>query len=318
MKKELRTAGFSFALSGISLQDKVYAKETGARLPQLPYGWGTTNAGIADAAKLFDELRYPGVELADCAVDEGDTTWYLRCDASSDSSKLLMSAISASRYTDYPCDFGLQSEASLLPENLNSEQERVLLSCILLSPYPDKGFNYLKQTGFIEKYWPELYSLDDVDQSKEFHPEGNVWNHTMETFQHRKTPGKKGYDLSLSLGLLLHDTGKPIAASSGSKKFAGHAQLGEKMAYKFLHRLEYPSALIQDVCYLVRNHMMPAAMPRLPEFRFRQTIENPLFPLLMELYRCDESSSFKGLENYYESARYYQMWLRRRRNPWRG
>jgi poly(A) polymerase len=64
--------------------------------------------------------------------------------------------------------------------------------------------------------------------------------------------------------------------------------------------------------------MLPAAMPRLPLIRTQEAMESPLFPTLMELYRCDESSSFKGLDGYYESSRAYQSYLKHRRNPYRN
>jgi poly(A) polymerase len=178
----------------------------------------------------------------------------------------------------------------------------------------------LKSCGFIHEFWPEFARLDDVDHSKEFHPEGNVWNHTLETFRYRKpvARGNGAYDLRLSLGLLLHDTGKPLSASSGNRPFDGHAELGARVAQKFLERLEFDPSLIADVGYLVKNHMLPAALPRLPLSRTEKVMASPLFPTLMELYRCDESSSFKGLETYYESSAAYQAYLRYRRNPYRS
>jgi poly(A) polymerase len=195
----------------------------------------------------------------------------------------------------------------------NAEAQRVLLTGLLLSPRPDLGLELLKAAGFVESFWPELARLDNVDHSKEFHPEGNVWNHTLETFRYRK----KG-DLLLSLGLLLHDVGKPLAESSGSRRFDGHAELGAKAARKFLERLEFAAPLIADIFYLVKNHMLPAALPRLPLIRTEEILESPLFPTLLELYRCDESSSFKGLDGYYESSAAYQAYLRHRRNPYRS
>jgi poly(A) polymerase len=206
----------------------------------------------------------------------------------------------------------------------SQEIQRVLLTGILISPRPDCGLELLKAAGFLGEFWPELAGMDDVDHSKEFHPEGNVWKHTMETFRYRKTTGRpalrsrgKAYDLLLSLGLLLHDLGKPLAAASGSRRFDGHAELGARAAWKFLERLGYDPGMIQDVCYLVKNHMLPAALPRLPLTRTGEILESPLFPTLLELYRCDESSSFKGLEGYYESSAAYQAYLRYRRNPYR-
>jgi poly(A) polymerase len=197
-------------------------------------------------------------------------------------------------------------------------EQRILLMGLLDSPHPELGFEFLKLSGFVEKCWPELAILDNVDHSKEFHPEGNVWKHTMETFRHRKRGSRGGYELRLSLALLLHDSGKPLAESSGGQRFRAHAELGAIQARRFLDRLGFEVPLIDEVAWLVKNHMLPAAMPRLPLVRTREIMEAPLFPVLMELYRCDESSSFKGLEGYYKSSAAYQNYLKYRRNPYRS
>ena len=197
------------------------------------------------------------------------------------------------------------------------EEQRLLLCGLMTSPNPGMGLEFLKSKGFVDEHWPELAALDDVDHSKEFHPEGNAWKHTLETFRYRKATGG-AYDLRLSLGLLLHDTGKARAGAVGSRRFDGHAELGERQARRFLGRLGFEPALVADVCFLVRNHMLPAALPRLPLSRTESTMASPLFPALLELYRCDESSSFKGLNGYYESSAAYQSYLRYRRNPYRS
>jgi poly(A) polymerase len=197
------------------------------------------------------------------------------------------------------------------------EEQRVLLTGLLASPHPDFGLELLKTAGFIDEFWPELAELDNVDHSKEFHPEGNVWKHTLETFRYRK-PVQGSYDLRLSLGLLLHDTGKPLSESSGNRRFDGHAELGARRARRFLERLGFERNLTEDIFYLVKNHMLPAALPRLPLARTEEILHSPLFPVLLELYRCDESSSFKGLTGYYESSATYQSYLKHRRNPYRS
>jgi poly(A) polymerase len=192
------------------------------------------------------------------------------------------------------------------------------LSGILSSPNPAPGLELLKASDFIAELWPELAAMDGVNHAKEFHPEGNVWNHTLETFSHRKPLSGGGYDLRLSLGLLLHDAGKPLSSSSGNHRFDGHAELGARVARRFMERLEFEPVLTNDICYLVRNHMLPAALKRLPLVRTGEVMGSPLFPVLMELYRCDEASSFKGLDGYYENSAAYQTWLRNLRNPYRS
>jgi poly(A) polymerase len=199
------------------------------------------------------------------------------------------------------------------PRDFPLESQRDLLVLVLTGKAPERALGFLRACGFIEAYWPELEALAGVDQAKEFHPEGDVWAHTMETFRHRKLP-----DLRLSLGLLLHDAGKPQASASGGRKFDRHAELGTSTARRFLSRLGFPPALCDDVAYLVRYHMLPAALPRLPLERGIEGVDEPLFPLLLELYRCDELSSFKGPEGYYEACAAYRNHVKNVRNPWRN
>jgi poly(A) polymerase len=172
----------------------------------------------------------------------------------------------------------------------------------------------LKKAGFVDCYWPELSALDEVEQARDFHPEGNAWRHTLETFRYRKTPA-----LFLSLGLLLHDTGKAEASASGRHRFEAHAELGAAAARRFLRRLGFDEATVAGVAFLVRRHMLPAALPRLPlgkrglNVGIVETLTAPLFPTLLELYRSDEASSFKNLDNYHESAAAYRAWKKRQR-----
>jgi poly(A) polymerase len=261
-----------------------------------------------------------------------DQPWWTGLNAGADRCRALMdAALILARYVEGE-DAVLGQDPSPGPGELlrlldqlppgsppKPEAQRLLLGSLLVSARPDRGLELLKAAGFIREHWPELALLDGVDHSKEFHPEGNVWAHTLETFRYRKSlsHNRGAYDFRLSLGLLLHDSGKPLAANSGGNRFDGHAELGARVARKFLERLGYAPALIADIRYLVRNHMLPAALPRLPLAKTREILESPLFPTLLELYRCDESSSFKGLEGYYESSAAYQSYLRNRRNPYR-
>jgi len=216
-------------------------------------------------------------------------------------------------------------EINIIAENLRCsngetpgiEEQRMLLTGLLETANPSPGFELLNKSGYISNYWPELAMLNEVDQSKECHPEGNVWKHTMEALRHRK-PSSGGFDLRLSLGLLLHDSGKPFSKSTGNKRFDGHAELGGRQVRRFLKRLGFDNNLINDVYYLVRNHMLPAALPRLPLIRTGEIMASPLFPALLELYRCDESSSFKGLDDYYKSSAAYRTYLKHSRNPYRN
>ena len=137
------------------------------------------------------------------------------------------------------------------------EYQRLLLERILTGRAPEKGLRLLRETGVVDSWWPELAAMANVPHSKDHHPEGDVWEHTLATFAHRKSP-----DLMLSLGLLLHDVGKPRAVPQGDKRFFAHAEIGEHVGRRFLTRLGFAPRLIDGVAYLGRNHMMPAALGR--------------------------------------------------------
>ena len=369
--KEISAAGFPVYLHSLSAIDSYLGRKTAVAVEVL------CGADLADLARLFEGLRYPGAALADAAVESDGKTWYFRCEDPeqvrsyrhsftfldfyqdcttrrfydpNDIYPLLRSILKGA--DDAPAQWWKNANASADPcralfdgamilaryfpetgssainaiaagfRGLNgappgTEEQRLLLIRLLEAANPAPGFELLKRCGFIAAYWPELAILDDVDHSKEFHPEGNVWKHTMETLRYRKAQSG-GFDLRLSLGLLLHDIGKPLSESSGSRRFDGHAELGERQAYRFLQRLGFEASLIHDVCYLVRNHMLPAAVSRLPLIRTGEVMSSLLFPTLLELYRCDESSSFKGLDGYYRSSAAYQSYLKHRRNPYRS
>jgi poly(A) polymerase len=182
---------------------------------------------------------------------------------------------------------------------------------LLLSRSPEKGLALLESAGFVRDAWPELSAMTGIQHIKDFHPEGNVWEHTLEALKYRKRP-----DLTLSLALLLHDSGKPEAEGPGEKRFDGHSDLGAGMAVKFLRRMGFPDSLTEDVSFLVRYHMMPPALKALPPYRTERVLSSPLFPLLLELYRADLSSSYGDERGYFEACRFYQAYLRDKSNPY--
>jgi poly(A) polymerase len=379
---KLSDAGFPVYLHGFSAIDSYLGRNSTAAV------YVSCRADIADLARLFENLRYPGVEFADAAVDAaGGKTWYFQCGDSQDTGRrpgrstfsflefyqdcktrrfydpngiypylrFMRDGVKYGDSVSVPDALDAASLCSSINENgyrilfdaaimlaryfpqtsvkeINKiadrfagmdisppgmEEQRLLLTELLSAANPAPGFELLKRRGFIASCWPELAALDDVDHSKEFHPEGNVWKHTMEALRYRK-PSGSGFDQLLSLGVLLHDVGKPLSYSAGRRRFDGHAELGSRICRRLLERLGYNAPLVRDVCYLVRNHMLPAALPRLPLIRTGEIMSSPLFPLLMELYRCDESSSFKGLDGYYKSSAAYKSFLKHSRNPYRS
>ena len=214
--------------------------------------------------------------------------------------------------------FGILSEridsVTILPDQIPSPIiQRLYLSCILSGEFTAAGLKLLKDFSAVEILWPELYSLVGLSQDKEFHPEGDVWDHSLETLYHRKTN-----DPELSFALLLHDIGKPLSEEEDGNRFNNHAQIGRRAAVNLLKRLEFPPEKIEKISFLVENHMLPAAIKTLPTFRTEKAMQNPWFPLLLEVYRCDLMSSFNGPEGYYEACKVYRRFIKNTKNPFRG
>ncbi len=185
---------------------------------------------------------------------------------------------------------------------------RNLLIEIITGPWPARGLKILQKSGYLARVIPELHNLSGVEHSKEGHPEGDAWQHTLETFSHRKSR-----DLSVGLALLFHDNGKSVARPSGNNRFDGHADIGARRAFKALERIGFSRNITTVVEWLIRYHMIPGALPRLPDYRRDPIMESPLFPLLLEVYRCDLSSTFRGPENYYKACTIYRKFLKTRR-----
>jgi poly(A) polymerase len=215
--------------------------------------------------------------------------------------------VSRYHYSAEDLNLGWESGDGLPPVSY----QRDLLESLLTSRAPEKGFALLEKSDFVSAAWPELYAMTEVPHGKDYHPEGNVWEHTLATFKHRKH-----LDLTLSLSLLLHDSGKPASENTGDKRFDGHAELGARIAARFLRRLGFGERVVEPVEFLVRYHMMPAALKILPPFRTEKIFASALFPTLLELYRADLSSSYGDEEGYYEACRIYRAWQRDKGNPY--
>jgi len=341
--------GLHFLLSSYSALDQYFhIKE-----PGLLYV--NTDASLVTLAQQFENLSYPGFFFADACYSYTDTTIYFRCvddlvqpfpepftplsilyNTSRDvyldpltiyrelrqtdltrqmkkspSVNTLIEAvklISRYHYTINHNTIPELPESCLLPVNL----QKHLLVSILLSRYPQKGLTLLMSSGFIKHRWPEIYSMCEVKHTKDYHPEGDVWQHTLETFKYRKKA-----DLTLSLALLLHDIGKPIAKGTTTKPFHEHSELGAGIARQFLARLGFSRLIQKNVAFLIRFHMIPWALKKLPLFRTEKLMDSDLFPLLLELYRADISSTFKGPEGYYDACRIYRNYLKNKKSPYR-
>ena len=130
---------------------------------------------------------------------------------------------------------------------------------------PSRGLSFLKDCGWI-RYWPELEALIGCPQDPEWHPEGDVWVHTlysMDAFAAEKT-GDSGEDLVVGFAVLCHDFGKPFTTrfERGKIRSAGHDTAGEAPTRSFLARMTDQRRLADEVVTLVIHHMRPQQLFR--------------------------------------------------------
>jgi tRNA nucleotidyltransferase (CCA-adding enzyme) len=131
-----------------------------------------------------------------------------------------------------------------------------------------RGLAFLRETGWV-KYYPELESLIGCKQDKRWHPEGDVWNHTLcslDAFAVERDEHDYGDDenLIVALAVLCHDFGKPLTTRcegyDGRIRSLGHDEAGVAPTISFLKRLTNEERILKEVPPLVKAHMRPFAL----------------------------------------------------------
>ncbi|MBN1799247.1 MAG: HD domain-containing protein [Spirochaetales bacterium] len=339
-----------FFFENFSALDKYFCvKEAG------PY-YLITEANIVNLAKTFENIEFPGLATIDARLTSNKKCYYFRCvDNINDSPPHFFGVqnfyydetkqVFIDTYNNYndlrhkrlnrcsssPPTWATVMDAAYLSARYNFKvhipdleqksdspppsllSQKLLLKNILESKYSSQGFEVLKNTNFLKKFWPEIFAMISVPQIKDYHPEGNVWEHALECLKYRKQS-----EPTLSLALLLHDIGKTVARGDKLKPYQNHSELGVTISYSFLKRLGFSQDLIRDVTFLIRHHMMPAALPTMPLYRISNLLKSTLFPLLLELYRADIESTFRKPDGYYEACRIYRSFLKIENNPYRS
>ena len=136
--------------------------------------------------------------------------------------------------------------------------------------------------------------MKGVEQPPEFHPEGDVWTHTLMMLDGCDHPTP-----TLALGVLLHDVGKPPTFRVAERiRFDGHVEAGVKMAREILTRLRFSNDEMEQVEALIANHMRFKDVPQMRESTLKRFLRLPDFEEHLELHRLDCLSSNRHLESY--------------------
>jgi poly(A) polymerase len=177
---------------------------------------------------------------------------------------------------------------------VSAERVRDELVRILTEGGARRGFELLDASGMLADILPEVAAMKGVEQPPEFHPEGDVWVHTLLLLEQLDRP-----TATLALGALLHDVGKPPTFRVADRiRFDGHVEAGVELARGILSRLRFSREESEQVEALVANHMRFADVPRMRESTLKRFLRLPLFREHLELHRLDVLSSNRRLETY--------------------
>lgn len=171
---------------------------------------------------------------------------------------------------------------TVAPERVRDELTR-----ILTEGSASRGFELLAASGLLEQVLPEVANLKGVEQPPEFHPEGDVWVHTLLLLEKLDHPTP-----TLAWGALLHDIGKPSTFQMADRiRFNGHVEAGVEIARHLLNRLRFSREDADQILALIANHMKFKDALDMRESTLKRFIRQPAFEEHLELHRLDCLSS---------------------------
>jgi poly(A) polymerase len=158
-----------------------------------------------------------------------------------------------------------------------------------------RGFTLLSESGLMKEILPEVDAMRGVKQPENFHPEGDVYEHTRLLLEHLQPP----VSTTLAFSALFHDIGKPktSAVRKGRLTFYEHSEEGVKIAREIMRRLRFSNEEIEGVSECVANHMKFMDVQKMRAGKLKQFISRPHFEEEMELHRLDCTASHGMLDN---------------------
>ena len=179
-------------------------------------------------------------------------------------------------------------------KGISAERIRDELNRILTEGGARHGFELLNETQLLDVLLPEVKAMQGVEQPPQFHPEGDVWTHTLMMLEGLRNP-----TVTQAWGVLLHDVAKPPTFTFTDRiRFNGHAELGAAMSREMLGRLRLSNDETDQVHDLVLNHMKFKDVPKMKPSTLKRFLRQPHFEEHLELHRLDCLSGSGRLDNY--------------------
>ena len=200
--------------------------------------------------------------------------------------------------------------------SVSAERIREELSKLLTEGAARRGFEWLDQTDLLRQVLPEISALKGVPQPPEYHPEGDVWIHTLMMLEGLPPEAPR----TLAWGALLHDVGKPVTfrpfPSTGDRiRFDGHVDVGVRIAAEICKRLKFSNEESEQIQALVDNHMKFKDVAQMRKSTLKRFVRQPHFDEHLALHRLDCLASHQRLDAYDMVRKFLNDTPQRRSSP---
>ena len=219
-----------------------------------------------------------------------------------DKLRMLRAVRFAARFGYKIDDFTFAAIQELAPQihQVSPERIREELSKMLAEGHAREAFLLLDQSGLLREVLPEISAMKGVEQPPQYHPEGDVFVHTLLLLE--KLPHQSS--VTLAWGALLHDVGKPstFRVAPDRIRFDGHVEVGVKMGEAICRRLRFSNDETEQILALIDNHMRFAHVLQMKESTLKKFLRMTEFDEHLELHRMDCQASH-GILTAYDFAK---------------
>jgi poly(A) polymerase len=199
-------------------------------------------------------------------------------------------------YTIDPATF--EAIQRLAPEIRQVSRERIRdeITKMLIEGSARRAFELLDESNLLREVLPEVAAMKGVQQPPQYHPEGDVWTHTLLLLEGLGA----GVSRTLAFGALLHDVGKPptFRVAPDRIRFDGHVEVGIRMAEEICRRLRLSNDDTEQIVAIVANHMRFADVRKMKDSTLKRFLRLPRFDEHLEMHRLDCVASHGDLTLY--------------------
>jgi poly(A) polymerase len=195
-----------------------------------------------------------------------------------------------------PATFAAMRKLASRIHAVSRERIRDELTKMLTEGHARRAFELLDEAGLLPQVLPEVAKMKGVAQPPQFHPEGDVWTHTLKLLEQLQA----GCPLTLAWGALLHDVGKPptFREAPDRIRFDGHVEVGIAMGAEICRRFRFSNDDTRQILALIENHMRFADAPRMKTSTLKRFFRLNDFPEHLKLHRMDCLAAHGNLDIY--------------------